>query len=86
MNEMEIQLKYLQYLQCFEKETQSLIVRLRQRYFAKPKEPCRIVFGVVATLCARMIVGVVPSDYWHSTVMMIVNGLADEHKKEQNGG
>lgn len=82
MDEIDEQIKTMQFLQCFDKETQSLIVRLRQRYKDKPKEPASIVADVVGTICARLIVGTTPVNFWQPMMMAIAKALAKEKEKE----
>jgi len=83
MDEIDENLATLQYLKKFEDKVQSLIVELRQRYADKPKEPARIVCNVVATICARLIIGTSPVLFWKQMFTGIANALEKEIKKEK---
>lgn len=85
MNEIEQQLKTLQFLGSFTKEIEGLIQRLRARYKDKPKEPAIIVIDTVASICGRLILGTAPVQCWEPILTAIIQGLAKEYKKDDRG-
>lgn len=75
MNEIEREIKTLQFIEVFRTDTIAVIKKLQQRYKDHPNDPADIVANTACTICTRIIVAIIPKQYWEETLYSIAKTL-----------